>query len=130
MACEKSAIASLNRQIADQQQHQTDLTRQNAEADQKNEIIRVVSRERLAPVPLQTVTLRHVPSGVTDEAHLAAHNLAIARKVNDGGRAYLTPSVLKGQQTLRISVGAEATERRHLEALWLELQDAAHAVGG
>jgi aromatic-L-amino-acid/L-tryptophan decarboxylase len=86
--------------------------------------------ERLAPVPLQTVTLRHVPSGVTDEAHLAAHNLAIARKVNDGGRAYLTPSVLKGQQTLRISVGAEATERRHLEALWLELQDAAHAVGG
>jgi len=50
--------------------------------------------------------------------------------VNEAGRAYLTPSVLKGQQTLRVSVGAETTERRHLEALWVELQDAARAVGG
>ncbi|MGA8892667.1 MAG: pyridoxal-dependent decarboxylase [Anaeromyxobacteraceae bacterium] len=83
--------------------------------------------ERLAPVPLQTVTFRHVPAGVTDEAALAAHNLAIARGVNEGGRAYLTPSLLKGQQTLRVSVGAERTERRHVEALWVLLQDAARA---
>jgi aromatic-L-amino-acid decarboxylase len=81
-------------------------------------------------VPLQTVTLRHVPAGATDEAHLAAHNLAIARRVNDGGRAYLTPSVLKGQQSLRVSVGAETTERRHLEELWRGLQESARAVGG
>jgi aromatic-L-amino-acid/L-tryptophan decarboxylase len=86
--------------------------------------------ERLAPVPLQTVTLRHVPSGADDEVRLAAHNLAIARRVNEGGRAYLTPSVLKGQQTLRVSIGAEATERRHVEALWRELRDAARAEGG
>ena len=81
-------------------------------------------------MPLQTVTIRHVPAGATDEAAIAAHNLAIARRVNEGGRAYLTPSVLKGQQTLRVSVGAEATERRHVEALWRELQDAARAEGG
>ncbi|HTP53305.1 MAG TPA: pyridoxal-dependent decarboxylase [Anaeromyxobacteraceae bacterium] len=74
--------------------------------------------ERLAPVPLQTVALRHVPPGVTDEAKLAAHNLDVARRVNESGRAYLTPSVLKGQQMLRVSVGAERTERRHVEALW------------
>jgi aromatic-L-amino-acid decarboxylase len=86
--------------------------------------------ERLAPVPLQTVTLRHVPSAADDEVRLASHNLAIARRVNEGGRAYLTPSVLKGQQTLRVSIGAEATERRHVEALWRELQDAARAEGG
>ena len=86
--------------------------------------------ERLAPVPLQTVTLRHVPSAGADEARVAAHNLAIARRVNEGGRAYLTPSVLKGQQTLRVSIGAEGTERRHVEALWRELQDAARAEGG
>jgi len=84
--------------------------------------------ERMAPVPLQTVVLRHIPHGVLDEVRLAAHNLAIARRVNDGGRAYLTPSVLKGQQTLRVSVGAETTERRHVEALWRELQDAARAL--
>jgi aromatic-L-amino-acid decarboxylase len=86
--------------------------------------------ERMAPVPLQTVTLRHVPSAADDEVRLAAHNQAIARRVNEGGRAYLTPSVLKGQQTLRVSIGAEATERRHVEALWRELQDSARAEGG
>jgi aromatic-L-amino-acid decarboxylase len=85
--------------------------------------------ERLAPVPLQTVTLRHLLSGA-DEARLAAHNLGIARRVNEGGRAYITPSVLKGQQTLRVSVGASGTERRHVEALWAELRDAARAEGG
>jgi aromatic-L-amino-acid decarboxylase len=85
--------------------------------------------ERLAPVPLQTVTFRHVPAGVADESRIAAHNLGIARRVNEGGRAYLTPSVLKGQQTLRVSIGAETTERRHVEALWRELQDAARAEG-
>jgi len=74
--------------------------------------------ERLAPVPLQTVAIRHVPPGVTDEVKLAAHNLGIARRVNAGGRAFLTPSVLKGQQILRVSIGAERTERRHVEALW------------
>jgi aromatic-L-amino-acid/L-tryptophan decarboxylase len=81
--------------------------------------------ERLAPVPLQTVTFRHLPAGVTEEARLAEHNLRIARVVNEGGGAYLTPSVLKGTQTLRLSVGAETTERRHVEAVWKALRAAA-----
>lgn len=80
--------------------------------------------ERLAPVPLQTVCLRHVKPGL-DETALAAHNLEIARQINEGGKAYLTPSVLKGTQMLRVSIGAEATERRHIEALWAALQAAA-----
>lgn len=82
--------------------------------------------ERLAPVPLQTVCLRHRKVGL-DEAALAAHNLAIAARVNQGGRAYLTPSVLKGTQMLRISIGAETTERTHVEALWRLLNKAARA---
>ncbi len=86
--------------------------------------------ERLAPVPLQTVTFRHVPEGFSDEAAIAAHNLDISRRVNEGGRAYLTPSLLKGRQTLRVSIGAETTERRHVEALWQELQEAARAGRG
>ncbi|GLH71118.1 aromatic-L-amino-acid decarboxylase [Geothrix rubra] len=77
--------------------------------------------ERLAPVPLQTVCLRHVKPGL-DEAALAAHNLELARRVNEGGKAYLTPSVLKGTQMLRVSIGAETTERRHVEALWEALR--------
>ncbi|HEU4384582.1 MAG TPA: pyridoxal-dependent decarboxylase [Anaeromyxobacteraceae bacterium] len=81
--------------------------------------------ERVAPVPLQTVSLRHLPEGERDEARLSAHNLGIARRVNEGGRAYLTPSVLKGRQILRVSIGAERTERRHVEALWRLMQEEA-----
>jgi len=77
--------------------------------------------ERLAPVPLQTVCLRHLKPNL-DEAALAAHNLTIARRINDSGKAYLTPSMLKGKQILRVSIGAETTERRHVEALWEALK--------
>jgi len=80
--------------------------------------------ERLAPVPLQTVCLRHTKPGL-NEAELATHNLDIARRVNDSGKAYLTPSMLKGRQMLRVSIGAETTERRHVEALWDALRQAA-----
>jgi aromatic-L-amino-acid decarboxylase len=82
--------------------------------------------ERLAPVPLQTVCLRHVPIALAgDDAALAAHNLELARRVNAGGSAYLTPSVLKGRQMIRVSIGAETTERRHVEAVWEALRAAA-----
>jgi aromatic-L-amino-acid decarboxylase len=86
--------------------------------------------ERLAPVPFQTVTLRHVPAGVADEAVLAGHNLAIAARVNQGGRAYVTPSDLKGRQTIRVSCGSATTERRHVEAAWAALRAAAASLDG
>jgi len=81
--------------------------------------------ERVAPVPLQTVCLRHVPAGERDEATLAAHNLAVAARVNGSGRAYLTPSVLKGRQIIRVSIGATTTERKDVEALWREMREVA-----
>jgi aromatic-L-amino-acid decarboxylase len=81
--------------------------------------------ERLAPVPLQTVCLRHHPPGEADEGRLSAHNLEIAARVNRSGRAYLTPAVLKGRQMIRVSIGAERTERRHVEAVWAQLREAA-----
>ena len=80
--------------------------------------------ERLAPVPLQTVCIRHLKPGLGETA-LAIHNLEIARRINDGGKAYLTPSMLKGKQILRVSIGAETTELRHVEALWEALKQAA-----
>jgi aromatic-L-amino-acid decarboxylase len=84
--------------------------------------------ERVAPVPLQTVCLRHLPAGPADEAARGRHNLAVAARVNRSGRAYVTPSVLKGKQMIRVSIGAEGTERRHVEAVWRELREAAAAV--
>ena len=52
---------------------------------------------------------------------------SIARRVNESGAAYLTPSVLKGRQMIRVSIGAEPTERRHVEAVWAALETAARA---
>ena len=83
--------------------------------------------ERVAPVPLQTVCVRHVPAGSREEAAIAAHNLALAERVNRGGRGYVTPSVLKGKQMIRVSIGAEGTERRHVEGIWRALQEASAA---
>jgi aromatic-L-amino-acid decarboxylase len=84
--------------------------------------------QRMAPVPLQTVCVRHVPEALgADEAALTRHNLAIARRVNDSGAAYLTPSLLKGRQMIRVSIGSEPTEQRHVAAVWAALQEAARA---
>jgi aromatic-L-amino-acid/L-tryptophan decarboxylase len=82
----------------------------------------------LAPVVLQTVCVRHTPAGL-DEPALSAHNLAIGRRINDAGASYLTPSMLDGKQILRISIGAERTERAHVAALWDALRAAATDAG-
>lgn len=84
------------------------------------------SWERLAPVPFQTLCVRHVPATLAgDEEALRAHNLALVEHVNLGGGSYLTPAVLKGTQIIRISIGALGTEREHVAALWEQLQEAA-----
>jgi glutamate/tyrosine decarboxylase-like PLP-dependent enzyme len=75
----------------------------------------------LAPVPLQTVCLRHEPSGLHGE-ELDRHTLGWAERVNCSGMAYLTPAVLDGRWMVRVSIGAEPTERAHVEALWRLLQ--------
>jgi aromatic-L-amino-acid decarboxylase len=71
----------------------------------------------LAPVPLQTLCVRHEPPGLEGEA-LDRHTLGWAERVNRSGGAYLTPATLDGRWLVRVSVGAEPTEREHVEALW------------
>ena len=77
--------------------------------------------EKVAPVQLQTICIRHKRAGMS-EPELAAHNLRIATTLNNSGKAYLTPSVLKRKQILRVSIGSHTTERSHVEALWRELR--------
>jgi aromatic-L-amino-acid decarboxylase len=71
----------------------------------------------LAPVSLQTLCVRHDPPGLAGAA-LDEHTLGWAERVNRSGAAYLTPATLDGRWMVRVSVGAELTERRHVEALW------------
>jgi aromatic-L-amino-acid decarboxylase len=71
----------------------------------------------LAPVPLQTVCVRHELAGLDGEA-LDKHTLDWAERINRSGKAYLTPAKLDGRWLIRVSIGCEATEREHVEALW------------
>src|SRR5262245_29379365 len=71
----------------------------------------------LAPVSLQTLCVRHEPPGLDGDA-LDRHTLAWAERVNASGAAYLTPAILDGRWMVRVSIGAEQTERSHVEAVW------------
>lgn len=75
----------------------------------------------LAPVPLQTVCVRHEPPGITDAA-LDQHTLAWVERVNRSGAAYLTPALLDGRWMARVSIGSIETERAHVESLWATMR--------
>jgi aromatic-L-amino-acid decarboxylase len=72
---------------------------------------------RLAPSPLQTVCVRHEPSGSSDSM-LDTHTLAWVCRINESGRAYLTPARLDGRWMVRVAFGSEATEHHHVAELW------------
>ncbi|MCB1623933.1 MAG: aspartate aminotransferase family protein [Pseudomonadales bacterium] len=72
---------------------------------------------RLAPVPLQTVCVRHEPEGLRGEA-LDAHTLAWVGRINRSGEAYLTPAQIDGRWMVRVSFGTHTTTQKHVEDLW------------
>ena len=83
----------------------------------------------LAPAPLQTVCLRHQPPALAgDEEALAAHNAAIVERVTAGGQYYFGTSLLKDRLIIRVSVGAQPTEREHVAGVWAALREAAAAA--
>ena len=75
----------------------------------------------LAPVPLQTLCVRHEPAGLAGE-DLDRHTQAWCDRINRSGAAYLTPATLDGRWMVRVSVGSEQTERAHVERLWTVMQ--------
>ena len=80
----------------------------------------------LAPVPLQTVCIRHEPPGMSGDA-LDRHTLAWLERAHASGRAWLTPAQVDGRWLVRVSIGALPTEREHIAELWQLLQQATAA---
>ena len=80
----------------------------------------------LAPVPLQTVCVRHTPPGLSGEA-LDRHTQAWVDGINRSGEAYLTPALLDGRWMARVSVGATDTERDDVAKLWRLMRRVAEA---
>jgi aromatic-L-amino-acid/L-tryptophan decarboxylase len=83
--------------------------------------------QRVAPVPLQTVCVRHEPPGLERDA-LDAHTRRWVQSINDSGVAYLTPALIDGRWAARVSIGIELTEPRHVAELWRAMQAAATAA--
>jgi aromatic-L-amino-acid decarboxylase len=87
---------------------------------------RIASTEHwrvLAPVPLQTLCVRHEPEGIT-AASLDTHTLNWCEAINRSGEAWLTPALLDGRWMVRVSIGALGTEKRHVETLWTAMRRA------
>jgi aromatic-L-amino-acid decarboxylase len=85
----------------------------------------------LAPVKLQTLCVRHEPpslAGSADANALDAHTQAWCDRVNRSGVAYLTPAMLEGRWIVRVSIGAETTEREHVAELWNAMRAEAERV--
>jgi aromatic-L-amino-acid decarboxylase len=80
----------------------------------------------LAPLTLQTLCVRHEPDGLDADA-LDRHTRAWVERLNRSGAAYLTPALLDGRWMVRVSIGAETTERAHVAALWDAMRAAAAA---
>jgi aromatic-L-amino-acid/L-tryptophan decarboxylase len=78
----------------------------------------------VAPVQLQTVCVRHEPRGISGDA-LDDHTRGWADRLNRSGAGYVTPALLNGSWMVRVSIGAELTEREHVAALWRTMQGVA-----
>lgn len=75
----------------------------------------------VAPHPLSLVCLKpRWARGV--DADVAT--MTLLERLVDGGEVFLTHTTVSGEVVLRVSIGAPATERRHVERLWALLGEA------
>ncbi|MQA84108.1 MAG: aspartate aminotransferase family protein [Streptosporangiales bacterium] len=81
--------------------------------------------EIAAPHPLSLVCFRLRGGEEADEA-----NAALMERLNASGELYLTHTKVNDRVTLRLAIGTTLTERRHVEAAWRRIQEAAAALAG
>ena len=68
-------------------------------------------------------------AAASDGEALDTHTLEWAAKLNQSGEAYVTPAMLDGRWMVRVSIGAELTEREHVAQLWQLMQEAVAGAG-
>ncbi len=73
--------------------------------------------ERMAPVPLNLVCFRHRGGDAATQQ--------ILDRVNGSGKAFLSHTRLRDRLALRMCIGQTHTQRRHVEAAWRLIAEAA-----
>jgi len=74
--------------------------------------------ELLAPVPLALVCFRLRPREGEDLAAVNERNRELLARVNATRQVYLSHTALDGRYTIRMAIGARATELRHVQEAW------------
>ena len=59
---------------------------------------------------------------------MSAPTTSLSPTVSTAAAAYVTPSMLKGRQMIRVSIGAEATTHAEVAAVWSLLQSEAKSA--
>ena len=77
---------------------------------------------------LALLCFRYRPPGVEDPGALDELNERLLRSLNDSGRLYLTQTRAAGAYVIRFCVGQTTTERRHVEAAWAFIREAARGL--
>lgn len=84
--------------------------------------------ERLAPAPLNCVCFRWLAAGMDDEQAIEEANQRLLARIQDSGKLYLTHTRLGSRYALRIVPGQTRVERRHVEAAWALVRQAADGL--
>ena len=77
----------------------------------------------VAPVHFGLVVFRCQPHGYSDEKADALTE-AIMHRVNDSGEVFLSHTKVRGRYAIRLSIGNQRTEMRHVRRAWELLQQA------
>lgn len=90
------------------------------------QVSRTPQWELMAPVNLQTICVRHTPTGEPlYPAARSAHNQRWVNALNSSGKAFLSVAELGDETIVRVSIGVEGSDRSHLQQLWELMQQTA-----
>ncbi|MFL5506892.1 MAG: pyridoxal phosphate-dependent decarboxylase family protein, partial [Gemmatimonadales bacterium] len=81
--------------------------------------------ELMAPVPFALVCFRLRNRPGERDAEADGRTRALLEQANATGRVFFTHTLLAGRYTIRMSIGARATERRHVVETWEMLREMA-----
>jgi len=81
-------------------------------------------------VPLSLVCFRYRPSCIIGTENLNRVNEELLGKLNASGKIFLTHTKLKGQYTLRMSIGGTLTTQEHVEKAWDLIREFAPGCNG
>jgi len=77
---------------------------------------------------LALLTFRYTPDWARADAELDAVNEELLRRINDGGRLYLSKTRAAGRIVIRFMIGQTYTTLRHVEEGWACIQETAREM--